>query len=140
MLQGSCLCGQVRYEYTGELGPIVMCHCSQCRRAQGSAYGTNSSIQTAQFRYLSGQELVKEFESTPGKKRAFCAECGSPLYSRLDSKPELLRLRIGTLITPIQSQPSYHTFAESAAEWYEFTDSLPRYAAREESQAGECKR
>ncbi len=42
MLKGACLCGQIQYEYTGELGPIAMCHCSQCRRAQGSAYATNS--------------------------------------------------------------------------------------------------
>lgn len=134
MLQGNCLCGQVRYEYKGELGAIAMCHCSQCRRAQGSAYATNSPIQVAEFSYVAGEASVKEFESTPGKKRAFCVECGSPLYSRLDSKPEVLRLRLGTLITPIQSKPSYHTYAESAAEWYEFTDGLPRYAAHKGSQ------
>ncbi|WP_207063517.1 GFA family protein [Motiliproteus sp. SC1-56] len=133
MLKGSCLCGGVRYEYEGALGPIAMCHCSQCRRAQGSAYGTNSAIQAAEFRIVSGQALVKEYESRPGKKRAFCGECGSPLYSRLDSKPELLRLRIGTLETPIDIKPSYHIYASSAAEWYEFKDDLPRYAELEDS-------
>lgn len=133
MLKGTCLCGQVQYEYTGELGPIAMCHCSQCRRAQGSAYGTNSPIEASHFRVVSGRELVKEFESKPGKKRAFCRECGSPLYSRLDSKPEALRLRIGTLTTPIDAKPSYHIFAGSAAEWYEFSDGLPRYTELEDS-------
>lgn len=62
MLHGSCLCGQVRYEYTGDLGPIAMCHCTQCRRAQGSAFGTNSPVQAAGFQYLSGRDSVKEFE------------------------------------------------------------------------------
>lgn len=133
MLEGSCLCGQVQYEYRGELGPITMCHCSQCRRAQGSAYGTNSPVQVSHFRFVTGQELVKEFESRQGKKRAFCRECGSPLYSRLDSKPELLRLRIGTLTTSIEAKPSYHIYAASAAEWFKFTDGLPRYAEREDS-------
>ena len=106
MLLGSCLCGGVQYEYDGDLGPIAMCHCSQCRRAQGSAYATNSPVQAAQFRFVTGQELIKEFESRPGKKRAFCRECGSPLYSRLDSKPDLLRLRIGTLKTAINAKPA----------------------------------
>ena len=133
MLKGSCLCGQVQYEYTGELGPIAMCHCSQCRRAQGSAYGTNSPIVASQFRLVTGDELVKEFESKPGKKRAFCIECGSPLYSRLDSEPDALRLRIGTLTTSISEKPSYHIFAGSAAEWYEFKDGLPRYSELEDS-------
>lgn len=133
MLQGRCLCGEVQYEYTGELGPIAMCHCSQCRRAQGTAFGTNSPIQAAEFRFASGSDLVREFESTPGKKRAFCRNCGSPLYSRLDSKPDLLRLRIGTLSTPIDAQPAYHIYAGSAADWYEFTDVLPRYSELEDS-------
>ena len=133
MLQGRCLCGQIEYEYAGELGPIAMCHCSQCRRAQGTAFGTNSPIQAAAFRFVSGRDLVREFESTPGKKRAFCRECGSPLYSRLDSKPELLRLRIGTLTTPVDTRPAYHIYAGSAADWYEFTDELPRYSELEDS-------
>ncbi len=132
MFHGSCLCGEVQYEYSGELGPIAMCHCSQCRRAQGSAFATNSPVQVSQLRFVTGQELVKEFESTPGKKRAFCRECGSPLYSRLDSKPDLIRLRIGTLTSPIGAKPSYHIYANSAAEWYEFTDGLPRYAKLED--------
>ncbi|MDC0661212.1 GFA family protein [Marinobacter sp. SS21] len=109
-----------------------MCHCSQCRRAQGSAYATNSPIQASEFRFVTGHEFVKAFESGPGKQRAFCGECGSPLYSRLDSKPERLRLRIGTLKTPIEAKPSYHIHASSAAEWYEFTDGLPRYQALED--------
>ena len=132
MFHGSCLCGKVQYEYEGQLGPIAMCHCSQCRRAQGSAYATNSPIQAAQFRFVTGEEFVKEFESKPGKKRAFCRECGSPLYSRLDSKPDVLRLRIGTLTTAIEAKPEYHIYAHSAAEWYEFTDGLPRYAELED--------
>jgi len=49
----------------------------------------------------------------------------------LEAKPEWSRLRIGTLTTPITVKPSYHIYADLAAEWYEFTDTLPRYAERE---------
>ena len=37
MRTGGCLCGAVRYEVTGPLAPIQLCHCGQCRKAQGSA-------------------------------------------------------------------------------------------------------
>jgi len=40
MIRGSCLCGKVKYEYDGEIEEIAMCHCSQCRKAQGGAFGT----------------------------------------------------------------------------------------------------
>lgn len=132
MLEGHCLCGSIHYQYTGELGPIALCHCSQCRRAQGTAFATNSPIQAAQFTLVSGQEALKEYESRPGKKRAFCSNCGSPIYSRLDARPELLRLRIGTVTSPIAARPSHHIYAASRAEWFEIDDDLPRYAELED--------
>ena len=42
MLKGSCLCGQVRYEYDGDITEVSMCHCGQCRKAQGTAYAAHS--------------------------------------------------------------------------------------------------
>jgi len=44
MIEGSCLCGKVRFVYNGDIKEIVMCHCSQCRKAQGGAFVTNSPI------------------------------------------------------------------------------------------------
>ena len=38
MHQGSCLCGRIRFEVAGELAGIQLCHCSQCRRANGAAF------------------------------------------------------------------------------------------------------
>ena len=35
---GSCLCGGVRFRIEGELGPVQVCHCTQCRKAQGGPF------------------------------------------------------------------------------------------------------
>ncbi|MFM7784547.1 MAG: GFA family protein, partial [Gammaproteobacteria bacterium] len=32
---GACLCGVVRYTVQGPLRPVVVCHCTQCRRQTG---------------------------------------------------------------------------------------------------------
>jgi hypothetical protein len=32
-LEGSCLCGGIRYVVDGPLGKVVHCHCSMCRKA-----------------------------------------------------------------------------------------------------------
>ena len=50
MHSGSCLCGAIRYEIRGELGPIVLCHCAQCRKAQGSAFASNAAVKATDFR------------------------------------------------------------------------------------------
>ena len=132
MLKGSCLCNAVQYELASEPGPIVMCHCSRCRKANGTAYATNAPIATADFRLLTGQDMLAEYESSPGVFRVFCRRCASPLYSRRTAQPEMLRLRIGTLDTPLQGRPAMHVFAASKAEWDEIHDELPQFAERPE--------
>ena len=37
MLTGRCLCEAIQYEIEGELGTVVNCHCSKCRRWHGAA-------------------------------------------------------------------------------------------------------
>lgn len=128
--QGSCLCGGVRYRVRGELGGLVLCHCSRCRKANGSAFQAVVPIATTAFELLSGDALLKEFESSPGVHRVFCGHCASPLYSRRDAMPDILRLRVGTLDTPLSSPPAMHVFAGSRAEWFEILDSAPQYSTR----------
>src|ERR1017187_6508411 len=99
MYEGNCLCEGVRYQIHGELRSFVFCHCSKCRRAQGSAFAANAVVNTAEFQVLTGRELIKEYQGSPGKFRCFCGNCGSPLYSRREDKPEVLRVRVGTVTT-----------------------------------------
>lgn len=127
MIEGSCQCRGVRYQYSGEFGTITVCHCSDCRKAQGTSNVTAAPVDVDAFRWLSGQELITEFESSPGKKRAFCRCCGSPLYSRKDDMPGILRLRMGTIDTPTDAAPVAHIFATNLPPWAAMDDNLPRY-------------
>jgi hypothetical protein len=133
-LTGGCLCGGVRFTYAGVLGGehgvVTVCHCASCRKAQGYAAAVAPAA-AADFRVTSGQGLIREFESSPGKWRAFCGVCGSPLYSRLDARPESLRLRLGALDDPPPSLTvAAHIFVEGVPAWSE-PDTAPRYPGRE---------
>jgi hypothetical protein len=129
MLDGGCLCGGVRFRISGKLGPAGYCHCKQCQRASGSAFAANAPARTAYFQLLSGDDLVSEYESSPGKFRAFCRRCGSPLYSRRNSEPELRRIRLGTLDSDPERRPLVHVWVGSKAPWCAIGDSLPQYVA-----------
>ncbi len=124
---GSCLCGGVRYVLRGELGPITLCHCAQCRKAQGGAAVAASPVKSAEFDITAGTELLRAFESSPGKERVFCSRCGSPLFSRRPAEPDFLRLRLGTLDTPIGKRPSAHIWVGDKADWDEICDGVPQY-------------
>lgn len=121
-----CLCAGIRFRIEGELEPLQICHCSQCRRANGTAFATNVPVARSAFHLDSGAELVTEYESSPGKKRAFCQRCGSPLYSRRDNLPEVLRVRVGLLNEPLPVRPSAHFCVESKANWWDIADGLPQ--------------
>jgi len=92
---GGCACGGVRFEIDGDLGPIQLCHCSICRKSNGSAFAANMPTPAAAFRLTAGADLLREFETSPGKHRTFCGTCGSPIHSRADAFPATLRIRAG---------------------------------------------
>jgi hypothetical protein len=128
MLEGSCLCGAVRYQIEGDLGPIVCCHCSMCRKAQGSAFAANAPVPAAAFRITRGREALRAYRSSPGKERVFCGTCGSPIYSRRDGAPDV-RIRIGTLDADaaLAARPTAHIHVASKAAWWEIRDELPQF-------------
>jgi hypothetical protein len=127
VLTGRCLCGRVRFEIDGRLGAAIYCHCTQCRRASGSAFASNAPVRARYLRFTAGRETISEYESSPGKFRAFCSGCGSPVYSRLAADPETFRIRLGTLDGDPGRRPFAHFFVGSKAVWHEITDELPRY-------------
>lgn len=131
MLTGHCLCGEVRFRYQGPLGPVALCHCSQCRRAHGSAFSASAPVQKIHLEFTGGEALIGEYESRPGKYRGFCTRCGSQLYSRLDAIPGVLRLRVGVINEPLDKAPASHVFVDSKADWFEITDSVPQYGKTE---------
>jgi hypothetical protein len=131
---GGCLCGGVRYTYEGELGgaagAVTVCHCASCRKAQGYAVGVVPASADG-FVVTAGGDLIREYESSPGKKRAFCSLCGSPLYSRRDDKPDALRIRLGSLDDPPESLTvDAHIYTEGAPAWAG-SDNAPRYPGLE---------
>lgn len=126
---GSCLCGGVKFRINAALQPIQICHCSQCRKAQGTPFVTNAPVAEVDFDLLSGAELLKSFESSPGKQRVFCSHCGSPIYSKHVRVPGMLRIRAGLIDEPAPLQLNAHIFTTSQCSWWPITDGLPQHPA-----------
>ncbi|MGQ0620710.1 MAG: GFA family protein [Panacagrimonas sp.] len=127
LYSGSCLCGGVRFRIESELEPIQVCHCSQCRKAQGTPFATNIPVPAAAFRLVGDPELLTEFESSPGKVRVFCKRCGSPIYSRKDTAPGVVRLRAGLIDEPLAVGPIAHFHTASKCNWWPIDDGLPQF-------------
>jgi len=130
MHSGSCLCGAIKYTVAGEVGPLIFCHCSKCRKANGSAFLAAVSIEADDFTVSDPQGNLTSFESSPGVFRKFCRHCGSPLYSYRPGPPEIIRLRIGTLDTVYSGAVQMHIFHKDRAAWFPAHDDSPKYDER----------
>ena len=127
MYKGSCLCGAVEYQIDGELGPIVYCHCSRCRKVTGSAFTAVSPVASSDFHIVKGGKHLRSYSNESGFHRVFCGTCGSPIIGKRENLPETVRVRIGTLDTPSYAKVSAHIFVNSKAEWESIPDDAPQY-------------
>ena len=125
-ITGNCLCGDVRYEIDGKISPIWFCHCGKCRRSSGSAFHSSAVCRPEQFRWLSGEDSIREYEDTPTYKVRFCTRCGSPVPSYLESYGQVF-LHVGGLNEETGRRVGHHIFVGSKAPWYEIADGLPKY-------------
>jgi hypothetical protein len=126
LLTGHCLCGSVRYEVDAELSPIIHCHCETCRRTHGSAFSSVAAVPREKFRWTEGEEMLSAFESSPGKFRRFCSNCGSHLFAERVGHPHVM-LRLGCLDTKVQPRAVGHIWRSGAASWYDPQQQLPEY-------------
>ena len=127
MVNGSCLCGGVRYEVNGSFELMAHCHCNECRKASGADFATNATVNAADFKLLAGDELLAEYESSPGNLRIFCKGCGSPIMKRVLAKPDKVRLRLGCLEGDPGIRAALHVFVSERPSWSEILDDLPQF-------------
>ncbi len=128
MLNGSCLCGKVRYEIDGKPRFMYQCHCGKCRAASGASFVTNVIVDADKFRIAAGGENLSAYESSAGKFRHFCSLCGSPIYSRGEKTKHYVAVRSGTLKEDPGLRVAYHAFVASKAPWIQIDDGLPQFA------------
>src|ERR1700753_2576213 len=126
MLTGSCLCGGVAYCVDAEPGRFVHCHCQACRKTHGAAFSSVMPVPRSAFRWTRGEELLANFESSPGKIRRFCSRCGSHIVAERVDQPNLL-LRLGCLDTPITKRAAAHIWRSHAATWFSPGDATPEF-------------
>ena len=130
-LQGSCLCGGVRFEVTEPFLWAGHCHCSRCRKHSGAFGGTQARVPRSGFRLLSGEELITAYRPDDGRVKAFCSVCGSSLFGGDWPDGDEVAIRLGAFDGDPGIRPEFHLFVGSKAPWETLPDDgLPQYEER----------
>jgi len=107
VLNGSCLCGAVRYRVQAPFIRFAHCHCSRCRKATGSGHATNLVVQPANLEWIQGRDQVQRFDLPSAKSfsTAVCRTCGSPV-PRLSRDGQRVIVPAGSLDDVPSIQPA----------------------------------
>ncbi len=124
---GHCLCGAIQFEAAGKPLWVAHCHCHSCRRNTGAVAATFVGLAGKQFTYTAGTPRV--FNSSPGVRRSFCGDCGTPLTYQADHHPGEVHVYVSTFDHPEVFPPQLHVFFANAISWLHLDEQLPRHEA-----------
>lgn len=62
------------------------------------------------------------------KTRAFCANCGAPVYMTFAATPEVFTIRAASLDEPARYKPQVVTYAARGHDWDRLDPDLPKFA------------
>jgi len=125
-LPGGCQCGAVRYRVTGRPLTFYACHCTDCQRQSGSAFGESMLIglddltvegETAAFTFINA--------AGNGSERTFCPACGTRLW-HLREGGTRYALKAGTLDDPSWLVPVAHIWTASRRPWLSLPGDVPQ--------------
>jgi hypothetical protein len=127
MFKGTCLCGDVSFEISGQIVSPRYCHCANCRKFSGTAYAAWGLVQTDQLVVRASENYLTKYDSGGGL-RVFCATCGSPLWYEPAGIPQFRGVPLGIIDDAGVPAPQMHVWTRSKVSWTAIADELPQHA------------
>ena len=119
-VEGACHCGQITFEAEIDPDQVRICHCADCQMLSGSAFRVSAPAAEASFRLLSGTPklYVKTADSGAQRVQAFCADCGTQIYSTsVAGDDRTFGIRMGTLAQRARLVPKGQLWCRSRLPW-----------------------
>lgn len=127
-MKGKCLCGKIEFTFEPIDDIAMNCHCSICRRAHGADYATQLMSGKNSLKFLSGEDMLKEYSSSKQGVRAFCSHCGSRLMNYAKSGSNYMSVALSAIDGDHTIAPSANIQVASKAPWVKLDDGIPNFA------------
>jgi len=120
---GHCLCGSIRFAFTGSPLWQAHCHCESCRRNCSAPFTSFLGVGNGAWRWTGAAPA--SYSHTPGAERLFCPACGSPMAFRGDRWPGEIHFYAASLSDPTAFAPQIHVNWAEHLPWVKLADGLP---------------
>lgn len=119
-LSGSCLCRAVKFEFNGDPVVSLRCHCRDCQYVSGGEPADALVVPKDGLQIMAGIPRVYRSVADSGIQvhRAFCADCGTPLFAGSDNHPGVVGIKLGALDDPERYPPQGHIWTVSKRSWH----------------------
>ena len=123
---GGCQCGGIRYRVSAEPVSVRLCHCTECQRQTGSAFGMAMIVRDDAFQLLSGTLKTWTRSSDSGRSVAcsFCPDCGTRVIHRAELYRGYTNVRAGTLDDTSWLKPNVSIWMRSKQPWVQLPDGF----------------
>ena len=127
VVKGSCLCGEVQYEISGDVVRFSHCHCGRCRKATGTGHASNLFMKpAANLVWRQGEDMLQRYKVPEAERfyTLFCKQCGSPM-PRVVPELDAVLIPAGSLDSEAPIAPNGRIFWASRADWSCDAGDLP---------------
>ena len=121
-ITGECFCGAISYSVSGILHDARSCHCSRCRKAFSSQASAYALVNSDEFEWLTGEDLLTSYASAQGYGLRFCSVCGSTLCGVYEGVVHGVTL--GCVNGDPEVEIGRHIFVGSKATWEVIPDGM----------------
>jgi hypothetical protein len=118
MRHAACACGKLEATTTGEPVRISICHCLDCKRRTGSAFGAQARFREEDVA-ISGasSQYPRKGDSGGVATMHFCPVCGSTVFWRAGAIPGFVSVAIGAFADPEFPAPTISVYEERRHPW-----------------------
>ena len=121
-----CACGQASITLNAEPQLHGVCHCTNCKRRTGSAFGISAYFPASSVVSQLGPTSIYAFHHAAQRhdqKRHFCSRCGTTLFWFVSTLPDLIGVAGGCFADEGLPEPTYSVSHGKKEPWV----SLPQH-------------
>lgn len=121
--RAACCCEAVTIEVEGDPVIHAVCHCNNCKRRTGSAFGISAYFKDAQIRGTSGETATYRIAGTNPQERFFCTTCGTMLFWKNRAFSGLTGVAGGCFTDPPLPEPTHTVSNQGRCPWLQLPES-----------------
>ena len=128
--EAACLCGQLRLDVSGEPFAVSICHCLNCKRRSGSAFGMQAGFKADQVQVTGRYKDYSNISDEEDRKEHvlhFCPDCGSQVFYTEPMEPDLVVVSVGSFADPSFPPPTESGYESRRHPWIGLPDSIARH-------------